>query len=170
LRGGQIAKTPPKSVLEIWDKSGLNLNPVEASLKWLLNRKEVGIILSGMTSIEQVEENIRIVSGTNANCFTETQLETFSKVRKAFRDLSPISCTKCRYCLPCPQGIPIPDIFDTYNQAKIYDDLRRMKILYTWIPEDKRAHVCKECRICEEKCPQKLPIVSLLKKANTLLT
>ena len=87
--------------------------------------------------------------------------------------MSPISCTACRYCMPCPNGVDIPRIFNFYNEVMIYNDaVRPRKDVQRpeMFKEEQRADKCIKCEQCVEKCPQKLPIPELLEKAHAFLT
>ena len=88
----------------------------------------------------------------------------------------PVPCTKCDYCLPCPNEVEIPTIFDIFNQATIYDDFSRAKFRYMGfgpgpggLKENQRADKCQECVECVEKCPQEIDIPDWLKQAHEKL-
>ena len=96
-------------------------------------------------------------------------LAVIARVRNAYLDLCPIPCTDCRYCLPCPNGVNIPAIFEIYNNAIMFDDLERAKMFYEWLDEKERANFCQVCEDCLELCPQKIEIPDWLDKAHKLL-
>ena len=82
----------------------------------------------------------------------------------------PIPCTKCGYCLPCPNGVSIPGIFAFYNNGFIYDDMKSSQFMYSrFLPDKEKAKNCTGCKICEKKCPQKIAISQLMPKMKEVL-
>jgi len=170
LRGGQIAKQPPEAVQKYFAKLPEKMTPADASLQWLWHHSEVTLILSGMSTLEQVQQNLESVHKAKIDYFREKELKIFKKIRKEYTRLGPIPCTSCKYCISsCPKEIPIPQILQLYNQVIMYDDLKRMKFFYKWISEDKRADKCINCRKCEGHCPQKIKIADWLKDIHKVL-
>lgn len=170
LAGGILAFPSSKEVQEIWDSSGVKRTPAEWGLQWVWNHPEVSVVLSGMSTLEQVKENIESACRSGVNILSEEELETIKRVREKIRQYGYIGCGGCRYCMPCPQGVGIPEIFALYNEynrvhgnatrtAEVREQYRR-----TIIPE-KSARRCANCGQCENKCPQQLPIRKLLGKA-----
>ena len=93
-----------------------------------------------------------------------------AKVREVVNGLSPIPCTRCEYCLPCPNGVNIPRNFDVYNQVAMYDALDDCRNEYKrWIPDDQKAAVCIQCDECLSKCPQQIPISTWLPVVEEVL-
>jgi predicted aldo/keto reductase-like oxidoreductase len=91
-------------------------------------------------------------------------------VQQAWKGLAPVACTHCEYCLPCPNGVQIPQIFEIYNNAVIYDNQTRGQRQYqSQIPEEGQANNCVECGACESLCPQALTIIDYLKDAHAYL-
>ena len=169
LRGGQLAKEPPGDISRILQKADDDRSPAEWGLRWLWNQDDVSLVLSGMSSPEQVEENIRIASETFPGCLTSCEAETIEEVKSAYQARAGIGCTDCRYCMPCPSGVAIPFVFEYYNIAKMYDDLPSAKGHYGFLNEENRADRCTACGKCLEHCPQHLQIVDLLRKCHILL-
>ncbi|MGA3086700.1 MAG: aldo/keto reductase [Thermodesulfobacteriota bacterium] len=170
IRGGMLAKNPPESVLELWASSRWKRSPAEWALQWVWNHPEVSTVLSGMTTMEQVVENVAAADRSEFNILSEEELALVKEVQEEYRKRSPIPCTQCKYCLPCPNKVNIPGILGLYNDAAKYDDLNRARFLYTIrIQEDERADQCLDCKECEEKCPQGIPISEWIPKANELL-
>jgi predicted aldo/keto reductase-like oxidoreductase len=170
IRGGMLAKNPPESVLELWASSRWKRSPAEWALQWVWNHPEVSTVLSGMTTMEQVVENVAAADRSEFNILSEEELALVKEVQEEYRKRSPIPCTQCKYCLPCPNKVNIPGILGLYNDAAKYDDLNRARFLYTIrIQEDERADQCLDCKECEEKCPQGIPISEWIPKSNELL-
>ena len=96
-------------------------------------------------------------------------MEKIDRVREQYRALSAIPCTKCEYCLPCPNGVKIPTIFEVYNELVMYGDEGRARWFYSTLDEAQRANNCIECGECLEKCPQHIDIPEWLKKAHAAL-
>lgn len=172
LRGGKLSKEPPEAVARIWDSAPRQLRPVEWALQWVWNQPEVTMALSGMSTMEQVVENLAIADRSGVGTLTEEELKLFDRVRDAYNSLSPVPCTDCQYCLPCPSGVEIPRVFHIYNDATIYDDVRAGRFIYGsdfGLKAEQRADQCTECGECLLKCPQHIEIPDWLKKAHELL-
>lgn len=122
--------------------------------------------------MEQVIENMEIAGRSVPGTVSEENLEVIGRVREAYRSLRPISCSQCSYCMPCPNGVAIPTIFQLYNNAVMYDDMHMGRMIYTapfGPKENERADNCTECGECMEKCPQNVEISGWLKKEHTAL-
>jgi len=158
ILGGRLVN-PPQQVKAIWDSAPVKRAPAEWALTWLWNQPEVSIVLSGMSTMQHVTENIASAEKSSIGVLTAEDLAVVDKVRAAYENLCPIPCTQCRYCMPCPNGVDIPRNFSTLNGGIMYDKLDDARQGYNrWIPEDARASQCIQCRECEEKCPQSIPI------------
>ncbi len=163
LRGGRLAN-PPEEVQKIFDEAPVKRSPVAWALLWLWNQKEVAVVLSGMSNLQQVKENIEIASSSGVGLLSPEELKIIERAREAFERLPSINCNACKYCLPCPNGVNISRNFELYNDAfqKIaFEDARRK---YLALPEEERASSCLGCGDCEDLCPQELPIPELLEK------
>ena len=172
LRGGRLSKEPPEQVARLWASAPQKRTPVEWALQWVWNHPEVSVVLSGMTAMEHVMENVAIADRSGPGTFTADGLALIDRVREAYRELSPVPCTSCGYCMPCPNGVEIPRIFELYSDAIMYDDPRTARFLYrgpTGLKEEQRADQCSECEECVEACPQHIPIPEWLQKAHALL-
>ena len=176
LFGGALAK-PAGKMGKLFKGSGKQFNPVDLALRWLWNRPDVSVVLSGMSSFEQVQQNIEIAEkGTVGNLTTEERqfVETLQKV---YDESLPIKCTKCAYCTKdCPAGVDIPFNFEAYNNfvstQELNDDSEEtsfFQLLYGAMSSERKAGNCTECGNCESVCPQKLPIQKLLAKTHKAL-
>ncbi|MGM0602546.1 MAG: aldo/keto reductase [Bacillota bacterium] len=164
LRGGWLAQEPPKEVKEMFDEYNEDRTPVDWALQWLWSQEEVTLVLSGMSSLKQVEENVVSASNSEVGLLTEAENKMIEKAAEKMR--GPITCTRCEYCMPCPNGVDIPGNFLLYNQADLFDEYEKNKEEYYKMDEGKRADKCVECRECLEKCPQNLEIIDLLKDVH----
>lgn len=164
LRGGWLAQEPPQNVKEIFAKTNKDWNAVEWALHWLWSQKEVSLVLSGMSNLEQVKENIKIAEESEPGLLSKNDYKMMEKAAEKMR--GPISCTRCEYCLPCPVEVNIPEIFHLYNKAKLMGEEEKMADKYYELDEKTRADNCIECQQCEAVCPQNIEIIELLKQAE----
>lgn len=164
LKGGKLTTGIPPTVQELWDNAPVKRTPAEWGFKWLANMPEVTLILSGMSSREQLQQNIATVSAADLNVLSDKERELIDKVSDEYNRLIKYSCTGCEYCLPCPQKLKIPDLIDTLNEWNIYGQNPATKMEYIeWVPEGRHASDCISCKACEKKCPQGLPIAQIMK-------
>ena len=172
LRGGGLAspKLPP-TVEEVFARSERPWSHVEWALQWLWDQPEVSLVLSGMSTPEQVAQNLTFASRSAVGQLSDADRQLIIDAHKAMRAVSPIPCTKCEYCLPCPQGVRIPSIFSVYNDAMMFNLQAYGQRNYgISIPTDGKADQCVECGACEELCPQQIEIIESLKVAHEYLT
>jgi predicted aldo/keto reductase-like oxidoreductase len=172
LRGGLLTREPPEPVAKIWAAASHKLEPVEWAFHWVWDQPEISVALSGMSTMEQVVQNVEIASVSGGGVLTKDDQAVIEKVRKAYRDLRPVQCSGCRYCVPCPNGVDIPAVFQIYDDSVMYADPKIGQFRYNGpfgIDQDKRADNCTECGECLEKCPQSIDIPSWLKKAHEAL-
>lgn len=160
LRGGMLARIEiPEDLQTIWDQSETKRSPAEWALRYLWNHEEVGIILSGMTTMEQMEENVRTASDAAAGSLSKKEEGIVARAKDYFHSKIRVDCTNCRYCMPCPQGVYIPEIFWAYNHEALFDDFAKAKFWTTgFLKENQRASNCNCCGRCETLCPQNIPI------------
>lgn len=168
LRGGNLAKIPaPPRVGEAFAKSAHSWTPANWSLQWIWNQPEVSLLLSGMSTMEQVEQNLVSADQSGVGSFTAAEHQVIGEVQRAYKGLAPVPCTHCEYCLPCPNGVFIPDIFKIYNESKMFDQMERGKHWYkAEIKPENQADHCVECGNCESMCPQHIQIIDWLKVAH----
>ena len=169
IRGGQLARNPPQAIVELWDTAARKRTPADWALQWVWNHPEVSLVLSGMSTLEQVKQNVASGSQSSPGILTADELALIARVRDQYRELCPIPCTQCKYCLPCPSGVNIPRIFEIHNEAIMYNDHKEARIFYNWLKEEEKADSCTECAQCEELCPQAIEIVEWLARAHQLL-
>ena len=172
LRGGKLVDLLPEKAKEEIKNDPHGWTPAEWAFRWLWNQDEVTCVLSGMNSIEMVEENCRIASEATAGSFTDNEFNMISKIKEIIAETTKVNCTGCRYCMPCPKGVNIPGIFSCYNH--MYSEGRssgRLEYFQTVAlslePAD--ATQCVGCGKCEKHCPQNIPIREKLKEADKKL-
>jgi uncharacterized protein len=170
LKGGKLAGNPPTEVKELFHSYDSSRTPAHWALKWLYNFPEVTTVLSGMSTMEQLEENLIIASQCKENSMDEKELEIMNKAKDAYLRLTKVNCTGCNYCQPCPFEVDIPRNFEIYNEGHIFNTLENSVHVYNnMMPKNKTAVNCAECGKCEEECPQNLPIRQLLKDVHSSL-
>ena len=166
LLGGRLVN-PPIEVLEVIRKSEGKYSPAELAFQWLWSQKEVSVVLSGMSNIEQVKENVVFANRSDIGSLETKDLNTIELIRKEYNKRSIIPCTKCGYCMPCPNNVDIPENFSLYNDGIIYNDLKSSSLKYNnFFDKSKRSDLCIHCKECEEKCPQKIPISDWMTKIH----
>ncbi|MFC2078624.1 aldo/keto reductase [Candidatus Bipolaricaulota bacterium] len=170
LRGGSLTRPAPAPVAELWLSAEKQRSQADWALQWLWHQPEVSLLLSGMSEMKHVEENLISAANSRIGSLTTDELELVDRVSKTYRSLSPIPCTDCKYCMPCPSGVAIPRIFSTFNSYKMYGDEEGAKRSYNqYTKPENRADCCVECGQCEEACPQQIEIIDWLKQAHAFL-
>ena len=171
LRGGSLTRQAPAPVAELWSSAETQRSQADWALQWVWHHPEVSLLLSGMSEMQHVEGNLESAANSGVGSLTPKELELVDCVSEAYRSLSPIPCTDCKYCMPCPSGVTIPRIFSIYNGFKMYGDEDGAKRSYNQFTKpENRADQCVECGQCEQACPQQIKIIDWLKKAHTFLS
>jgi len=190
IRGGQLAipehklDTKPE-IKMVLDKSTVKRTMPDWALQFLWNQPEVSVVLSGMSNMQQVKENVESANNSGIGTLTEDELHTISGLREAYKKIDIVGCTNCGYCLPCPNGVTIPSITKFVNDIAYWGDRGMPRIAYFYnnmakTPEEleqKRAEgtevegaasLCIQCGECLEKCPQQIDIPDTMEKANLI--
>lgn len=161
LRGGGLVSLSPKALKELKDNS--SDTPAAFELRWAASRDNVVTVLSGMSNLEQVKENIQTFIDFKPMSEQENKLAL--NIAKIIQSQGEINCTACKYCLEvCPRGINIPAIFALYNQYKVTNNKMLFKIYYESLADSEKADKCIKCNLCNKNCPQALEIPKLLAK------
>ncbi len=173
LRGGKLVDMLPEKAKKHIAQNERKYTPAEWAFRWLWNQPEVTCVLSGMNSMEMVQENCRTASDSTPGMFTEDDFKLIGEVKAMIQENIKVGCTACRYCMPCPQGVDIPCNFHYYilmytegkkNEAR-FEFARGMGVRR----EPGFATQCIGCGKCEKHCPQHLPIRAFLKEADAAL-
>ncbi len=157
LLGGKLAN-PPAPVQALWDSASQQRSGVEWALQWLWNKPEVSVVLSGMSAMAHVEENVASAERSGVGLLGKEELALVEQVRQQYEALCPIPCTGCGYCMPCPNGVDIPRVFATFNNGVMYNAFDEARHRYVRMSEESRASACIACQQCEDLCPQDIPI------------
>lgn len=169
LLGGSLADQPD-ALGRIWAQADSERSSAEWALQWLWDKPEVGTVLSGMSTLEQVEENTAAAERSRVGVLTVNDRVLFNEAKNAYGERRPVPCTKCRYCMPCPNGVDIPRNFDAYNVSAMYDNWGHGRWVYNHaIPEEARADACIACGECVPKCPQGIEIIDALAETHEKL-
>ena len=169
LRGGKLVNLLPEAAKKMIAAHPHGWSAAEWGFRWLYNQSEVTCVLSGMNSLEMVQENARIASDAPAGHFTKEDFDFISQIIAEIKRTEKVGCTGCRYCMPCPKGIDIPGIFRGWNLMYSETKVSGMKDYFqtTLLRKDSSpATACIGCGKCEKHCPQEIPIREMLKKAD----
>jgi hypothetical protein len=144
----------------------------ELALRFVLSNSNVSISLSGMSTMQQVEENL--VTASDESALSDDDLAAIDGHMQRLKKMAELYCTGCKYCMPCPQEVNIAAIFERYNWGRVYglwEPARKQYARIGKIPwlKGKDASACVECGVCEDKCPQNIPIRKQLKEAHEAL-
>ena len=168
LRGGRLGNLLPESAKELFAQDEEHRTPAELALKWLYDQPEVTCVLSGMNSMEMVEQNVRTASEYGVGCMTESDRALVEAVRQEITKHVKVGCTGCGYCMPCPRGVDIPGTFRCYNAmySEGKKSGRRDYLQCTAFRKNPAsASQCVGCGKCEQHCPQHIEIRGELKAA-----
>lgn len=167
LRGGSLVKDLSKETMAVFAKAKVKRSPAEWAFRWLWDQKEVSVILSGMSTMAMVEENIEIAKNVEVGALGEEDFQLYEAVKKAINEKTKVPCTACSYCMPCPFGVDIPGAFRCYNVSYTdgyFKGLMEYMLCTTLRNKQSLASLCTECGRCEKHCPQSIPIINDLKK------
>jgi len=168
IKGGSLASLPP-DLQHILNDLDAQATPASFALRWVGSHPYVKVILSGMSTLEQVSDNLRTFTGFEK--LTEKEYVALDEIGDTMRGRVGNGCTGCKYCMPCPFGVDIPGNFALWNRFRMFGDYNMIK--KEWenaAKKDSRPPACTECGQCVPLCPQNINIPEDLKKMQAELT
>ena len=168
LRGGRLVNLLPEEAKALFENDAQHRTPAELAFRWLYDQPEVTCVLSGMNSMEMIEENVKTADGALPGHFSESDAALVARVKEAIEKKIKVGCTGCGYCMPCPHGVDIPVTFRCYNEmyAETKGGARREYLQCTAFRKNQSsASQCIGCGACEKHCPQQIAIRRELKQA-----
>ncbi len=178
LKGGTLVN-PPQEALNIINSAEKKRTPADWALQFLWNKPEISVVLSGMNSKKMIRENCESADNSGINSLTTQEMEVIKKLTEEFRKKIAVPCTSCSYCMPCPQGVNIPQNFACLNNVTLersrfrrimtrrtYRKLQTKKNKVNHENPNGNATLCIKCGVCAKKCPQKIQIPEELEKVK----
>jgi len=157
VRGGVLADLPEKAA-GLLKKAAPQASAASWAIRFAASLPGVMTVLSGMSDMEQVEDNIKTM--TPFRPLSEGERETLKEAAALYLSAGDIPCTGCGYCAPCPEGVDIPGVLAVFNQR----ERRGFKHCYSVIPEQGRANHCSACGECGPRCPQHIDIPAAMRE------
>lgn len=161
IKGGSLA-TLPDDVTKMFEDYNNEATLASWALRYVGTLPGVKVILSGMSTLSQVQDNLKTFK--DYKNLSDEELKIVNKVAETLHSRTKNGCTGCAYCMPCPFGIDIPSNFKYWNNCFVYEDEKLFKGKYQKMADKAKASQCKECGACEKMCPQQLPIREDLKR------
>ena len=162
VKGGKLAN-PPQAVKDILQRARPDASCASWAIRYAASLPNVMMVLSGMSSIEQMQDNVSYMR--HFLPLNEEEYRVIDEASLALKQFADIPCTACHYCTPgCPMNIHIPEIFAVMNVYKMYGNVTEARNEYGWRPGGSLASTCIQCGQCEGACPQHLPIIRLLEE------
>jgi len=169
LRGGNLVSKIPAEAKKVWAKAKTKRTPAEWAFRYLWDYPEISVVLSGMTELNHLLENIKTAEEGRPNSLRAEEKELISEVKQIYRARIKVNCTACKYCLPCPAGVNIPRALSYLNDVSMLGNVKNASFQYgVLLSPEERAGNCIECGECEKVCPQKLSIRESLKEITEL--
>jgi predicted aldo/keto reductase-like oxidoreductase len=164
LMGGRLSNPHPAVVKTLTDAKP-DWNPTEWALNYVWDKPEVSLLLSGMSDVSQLRQNLAYASKARPNMLTAQDKDVIKAVQQQFAAIHNVPCTSCNYCLPCPAGVKIPSNFSIYNELAAFETPEASKGSYEFMRgQDSKstAENCVKCGECEPLCPQQIKIANEL--------
>ncbi len=161
VKGGMLANLP-SDISSLFTQADPERSTASWAMRWAAGHPGVKVVLSGMSTPEQVKDNLETFG--NFKPLSQPEMAVVERAAQAVRSRVKNGCTGCRYCMPCPFGVNIPGSFSVWNEYAMYGNAARAKGRYwTDMKEGERASMCQECGQCESACPQGIRIREDLK-------
>ena len=166
LRGGSLVNNLPNKISEIIDNASSKKSAAAWGFKFLYNNPNISVVLSGMSNLEQIKENLQIADREGiALSITKDEEGTINKLKEEFKSKIKVNCTGGKYCIDCPKNIDIPEFFNIWNNSSMFGNIEKYKSNYNALKSENRdASLCIKCRKCETHCPQHINITDKLKE------
>ena len=164
LRGGRLANRIPPAVQAVWETAATPRTPVEWALRYVWDDPGVSLLLSGMSAMDHVIANLQVAEEGLPGSLNADEHHLIERVAHVYRSLAKADCTGCRYCMPCPSGVDIPEVLAHLNDACLYGDVQAEREMYAMRAGGKASN-CTRCGQCEEVCPQQIAIMDMLEEA-----
>ncbi|HMF33304.1 MAG TPA: aldo/keto reductase [Candidatus Lokiarchaeia archaeon] len=169
IKGGVLASPIPE-VQSLFESADVKRKPADWALQFVWNHPEVLCVLSGMGSMQMVEDNLASAETSGANSLTPGELDTIGQALTLYQGKILIPCGGCQYCQPCPQGVQIPSIFNAINEYAKSGNKRVANMMFKRIlKENGGPDRCASCNQCAELCPQQIDIPLQLSKAKRVI-
>ena len=172
LRGGKLVNRLPEDVLKLFEDYKKKYTPAQWAFRWLWNQPEVTCVLSGMNSLEMVDDNVKTASDVKVGEMGKDEEALLQAAVRKINARMKVGCTGCGYCMPCPQNVDIPGTFASYNRrySEGWKSAMTEHVMCTAIRNTSAAASnCVECGKCESHCPQHIAIRKELKNARKVL-
>lgn len=167
LRGGSLVKDAPNSVLDMVGVYREKRPLAEWCFRWLYDKPEVTVVLSGTSTMEQLDDDLRIFSDSGSGVMSEEDGKFIEDIAKEYKSSTVIPCTDCKYCMPCSQGVMITAVFALFNKYRLTgEDAVKNFYVKNFYEKCRGADRCISCGVCERHCPQGLKITGLLSSAH----
>ncbi|MPM90044.1 hypothetical protein SDC9_137160 [bioreactor metagenome] len=167
LRGGNLASNIPEEARKVWDRAEIKKAPAEWAFRYLWNYPEISVVLSGMSEMEHLKENLRIAEEGRPNSLSAEEKSLISEVGGIYKSRIKVNCTNCKYCMPCPMGVNIPRNLSYLNDIFMLENVENAKFQYgVLLLSEEKAGNCIKCGECEEVCPQSIKIREMLKEVR----
>jgi len=163
IKGGKLGDKMPAAMREVFDERPERWSPAEWALRYVWNEPGVSLLLSGMSSMEHVVDNLAAAENGLPSSLSADQIAVYDRAKTALHSNLKADCTRCLYCMPCPNGVDIPDVIAALNNATVWADGNQFTTGYLQVKG--KASRCTECGECLDACPQGLPIPDLMKEA-----
>jgi uncharacterized protein len=168
LKSGRLARNLPEPVARLWANTSPHRSAVEWAFRWAWDHPEISTVVSEMTDMEQLQQTITLADMAEADSLTVNEQILVSQARDIYRKMRPVPCTGCHSCMPCPQGIDAPRIFELYNDAVMYNESSIPASLYR--AEGHSIDDCDMCGACSRACGRSIDIPERLREADRALS
>ncbi|MDD3428533.1 MAG: aldo/keto reductase [Oscillospiraceae bacterium] len=166
IKGGYLA-APPAEITNSFAALHPNWSPASWALRWVASLPGVAVVLSGMSTPQQVADNLNTFE--SLTCLNQTEQDAIRQAALLYQARTQVSCTACRYCMPCPMGVRIPDIFGLFNESSMFALPEKAKREYASFAQGTTATACVNCKKCMTHCPQSIQIPVQLQRAHAAL-